>query len=81
MTPEQARAALDQALTDIVPDADPAALDPDADLRRSLELDSLDFVELVERLSKALGARIEEDDYPQLRTVRTAVPFLVARAA
>lgn len=76
MTPEQARAALNQALLDIVPDAAPERMPDDADLRQELELDSLDFVELVERLSSRFGARIEEDDYGRLRTMGAAVSFL-----
>ena len=80
MKPEQARAVLNQALLDIVPDALPEALPDDADLRQELELDSLDFVELVERLSARLGARIEEDDYPQLSTMGSAVAFLAGRS-
>lgn len=80
MTPEQARAALNEALLDIVPDAAPETLTDDADLRQELELDSLDFVELVERLSARLGTRIEEEDYPRLRTTSSAVAFLAGTA-
>lgn len=81
MNTDQARAMIEQSLLDIVPDADLAALGPETDLRQALELDSLDFVELVERLSKRAGCRIEEDDYGQLRTMSSAVAFVAQRAA
>lgn len=79
MTPDQARHAIEEALTQVAPDADLSSLDPDADLRDSLELDSLDFLRLVEILSERTGQRIDEDDYPHLATLDSAVKFLAAR--
>ena len=49
------------------------------DIRQTLELDSLDFVEFVERLSQGSGVRIDEEDYPELRTLATLSAFLDAR--
>jgi acyl carrier protein len=79
MTPDQARHAIGDAVAQVAPDADLNDLDPDADLRDGLELDSLDFLRLVEILSERTGQRIEEDDYPQLATLASAVKFLAAR--
>ena len=79
MTPEQARNVIDEALSQIAPDADLGSLAPDAELRDTLELDSLDFLNLVEFLSQRTGRRIDEDDYPQLATMASAVKFLAAR--
>jgi len=81
MTPDQARAMLQTTLQEVVPDADLSTLAPGADLRDTFELDSLDFVELVDRLSMRAGFRIEEDDADGMRTVEAATAFLVARTA
>jgi acyl carrier protein len=81
MTPDQARDMLQTTLREVVPDADLSTLAPGADLRDTFELDSLDFVELVDRLSTRAGFRIEEDDADGLRTVEAATQFLVARTA
>jgi acyl carrier protein/flavodoxin len=62
VTPDQARHAIKDVLGEIAPDADVDALAPDADLRDSLELDSLDFLSFVEELGKRAGRRIDEDD-------------------
>jgi len=78
MTPDQARTMLEATLREIVPDADLSTLAPGADLRDTFELDSLDFVELVDRLSTRAGFRIEEDDADGLRSVEAATRFLVA---
>ena len=79
MTPDQASRAVKEALAQIAPEADIADLPPDADLRDSLELDSLDFLRLVEILSGRCGRRIDEDDYPHLATLAGAVKFLSGR--
>jgi acyl carrier protein len=81
MTPDEARAALQEAVAHVVPGADLAGLSPGADLRDELELDSLDFVEVVEQLSGIVGFRIEDSDAGALRTVESATRFLTARAA
>jgi acyl carrier protein len=50
---------------------------PAADGRRSrLAMDSLDFLQVVELLSERGGCRIDEDDYPKLATLSSAVKFL-----
>jgi len=80
MTPDQARTMLDTTLREIVPDADLSTLAPGADLRDTYEVDSLDFVELVDRLSTRAGFRIEEDDADGLRSVEAAINFLVTHS-
>lgn len=79
MTPEQAQRVIGEALAGIAPDADVGGLAPDADLRYALELDSLDFLRFVEVLSQRTSRRIDEDDYPRLATLGSAVKFLAGR--
>ena len=76
LTDRQARDAVTAALLRIVPDADLDEIGDDGVLRAELELDSLDFLSFVEQLSTATGARIDEDDYPALRTMRSCIAFL-----
>jgi len=79
VTPEQASKTIKSVLGEIAPDADLDALSPDADLRDTLGLDSLDFLNFVEMLSERSGKRIDEDDYPQLATLASGVAFLSGR--
>jgi len=79
VTPEQASKTIKSVLGEIAPDADLDALSPDADLRDTLGLDSLDFLNFVEMLSERSGKRIDEDDYPQLATLASGVAFLAGR--
>ena len=79
MNTQQATQAIEEVLGQVAPDADLTALAPDADLRDSLELDSLDFLSFIEGLSKRVGQRIDEDDYPKLATLASASAFIAAR--
>ena len=76
LTTQDARTLVGDALLRIVPDADLPTLPDDAPFRDELELDSLDFLSFVELLSTGSGRRIDEDDYPQLRTMADCITFL-----
>ncbi|MBF6223090.1 acyl carrier protein [Nocardia abscessus] len=73
---EKAEGIVREALRGFAGEADISALGQDEPLRTTLELDSIDFLSFVERLSAAVGGRIEESDYPQLSTIRSCVDFL-----
>jgi len=74
----EARTLVTTSLRRIVPDADLASLGEDDDLRDAFELDSLDFLSFAEMLSKGLGRRIDEEDYPKLTTLAGCVSYLSA---
>lgn len=67
-----------RTLSEIAPDANLASVTDDTDLRDELELDSIDFLAFVERLTVRSGARIDEDDYDAFRTIAGGVRFLTA---
>jgi acyl carrier protein len=50
-----------------------------ADIRDTLGLDSLDFLNFVEMLSQRPGQRIDEDDYPKLATLASASALVAGR--
>lgn len=75
MSREKAEDVVRDALRGFATEADILALGQDEPLRSTLELDSIDFLTFVERLSAA-GDRIEESDYPKLATIRSCVDFL-----
>ena len=79
ITTDETREMVGAAVRRIVPDADVETLDPDADLRQTFELDSLDFLGFVELLSERSGVRIDEEDYPALRSLSSITELLQAR--
>lgn len=77
MNPKLRMTVLD-ALAAVAPDADLSSLDPDAEMAEELDLDSMDFLNVVGELSERLGVDIPERDYPQLSTLVGAVAYLEA---
>ncbi len=74
-----ARAAVLAALHEIAPDVEADDLDSNARLRQDLELDSLDFLRLLEVLAGSTGVSTPEDDYRDLTTVQSLVDYVAAR--
>lgn len=76
MTAEEIRRAVLDVLADVAPDADLAALDPDANLQQQFDLDSFDFLNLIVGLSERLGVQVPEQDYAAMATLRDCVAYL-----
>ena len=72
---EKIRAAVLEILGGIAPEADLTSLQPDANFRRELDLDSVDFQTFTIRLSKALGAHIPDRDSGRLTTLAACVAY------
>jgi len=70
------RASVIATLRRIAPEADAATIDDSAPLRDALDLDSMDFLNFVIGLHKALEVDIPEADYPKLATLRGAIDYL-----
>jgi acyl carrier protein len=64
------------ALAEVAPELDPAALDPEAPIRDQLDVDSLDFLDFVAALSEIHGTDIPESDYAELSTVDSCAAYL-----
>ena len=77
MNEQQLRDVVIGALTEVAPDVDPAAIDPDSDLAEQLDIDSMDFLNIVVAIHEQTGIEIPERDYPKLSTLHDAVTYLV----
>ncbi len=76
MTRDQIRTAVIAELSNIAPDVDAGSVDPNSDLRESLDIDSMDFLNFIMALHKRLGVDVPEKDYPRLVTLSGAVLYL-----
>jgi acyl carrier protein len=76
MTENEIRAAIIAELGNIAPEMDIASVDPHADLREALDIDSMDFLNFIMALHKKLGVEVPEKDYPKLVTLAGAVAYL-----
>jgi acyl carrier protein len=76
MTPVEIKAVILDILEGIAPDEDLSDLKDDVPLREQLELDSMDFLDIVMELRKRYRVQIPEDDYVQLATMNSTVNYL-----
>jgi acyl carrier protein len=76
MQPEEIRQVLLDILSRIVPDEDLSGLKDEVPFREQIELDSMDFLDIVMELRKQYRVQIPEDDYPHLTTMGGAVKYL-----
>ena len=76
MTKEEISQAVIDIINDILPEGDCSGIDPDVRLRDQLELDSMDFLDIVMELRKQYGVEVPEEDYPQLVTLNSCVKYL-----
>jgi acyl carrier protein len=74
-TPEIRQAVLD-ILSDIAPDQDLGALKDDVSFREQLELDSMDFLDIVMELRKKYRVQVPEDDYVNLASMNSTIEYL-----
>ncbi|MDG2359268.1 MAG: acyl carrier protein [Planctomycetaceae bacterium] len=76
MAPEQIRQVVLDILARIAPDEDLSDLDDAVAFRDQMELDSMDFLDIVMELRKAYRVQIPEEDYENLVTMDSTVAYL-----
>lgn len=76
MTTVDIREAVLDILSNIAPDEDLSQLKDDVPFREQLELDSMDFLDIVMELRKRYRVQIPEDDYMELRSMDSTVAYL-----
>jgi len=79
MTPAEIREEVLDILSDIAPDEDLSNLDDSVRFREQLELDSMDFLDIVMELRKRHRIQIPEEDYKQLASMGSTVAYLEPR--
>ncbi|QDS87741.1 Acyl carrier protein [Rosistilla oblonga] len=76
MTPEDIREEIIDILGDIAPDEDLSNLEDAKPFREQLELDSMDFLDIVMELRKRHRVQIPEEEYGQLASMQSTVTYL-----
>ena len=77
MMPAEIRAVVLDILRDISPDEDLSQLEDQTSFRDQMDLDSMDFLDIVMELRKRYRVQIPEEDYPQLASMESTVRYLV----
>ncbi|MCA9271294.1 MAG: acyl carrier protein [Planctomycetales bacterium] len=76
MTLTEIRSEVLDILSDIAPDEDLSNLDDQKAFREQLELDSMDFLDIVMELRKRHRIQIPEQDYEHLASMHSTVTYL-----
>ena len=76
MAPADIREVILEILSDIAPDDNLDDLKDDVAFRDQLELDSMDFLDIVMELRKRYRIQIPEEDYQQLASMQSTVDYL-----
>ncbi|MCH8251441.1 MAG: acyl carrier protein [Planctomycetes bacterium] len=79
MGDQQIRQMVLDIIAVIAPDADLTDLKGDVRLRDQLDMDSMDFLDIVMELRKRYKVEVPKEDYPQLATLDGTVAYLVPK--
>ncbi|MBI2498070.1 MAG: acyl carrier protein [Opitutae bacterium] len=81
MTKDDCKKLVIDIISDIAPDEDLSAIKPEIKLRDQLQLDSMDFLDIVMELRKRHGIEVPETDYGQLASLESCAEYLTPKFA
>ncbi|MGF1531139.1 MAG: acyl carrier protein [Puniceicoccaceae bacterium] len=81
MTEDQVKQIVLDIIAEIAPDEDLSDVKPEVRLRDQLELDSMDFLDIVMELRKQHGIEVPEEDYPKLASLDSCGEYLTPKFA
>ncbi len=81
MSPAEIRDEIIDILSEIAPDEDLSDLDDQQSFREQIELDSMDFLDIVMELRKRHRIQIPEEEYGQLASMASTVSYLEPKMA
>ena len=60
-------------------EVDERAITPDANLKETLDLDSLDYIDLVVAIEQNFGFKVKPEDFQQMHTIRDFYTYVSHR--
>ena len=81
MNREEVIQAVKDIIETIAPDEELDGLDPSERLRDQIELDSMDFLDIVMELRKRYGVQAPEEDYKELASLNSCADYLQPKMA
>ncbi|MCK4659588.1 MAG: acyl carrier protein [Phycisphaerae bacterium] len=79
MTHDQVKEIVLNIIKVVAPDADVSDLKGDVRLRDQLEMDSMDFLDIVMELRKRYKIEVPKEDYPRLASLDGCAEYLTPR--
>ena len=79
MTEKQVKQIVIDIINEIAPDEDTSNLKSEVNLRDQMDLDSMDFLDIVMELRKQHGIEVPEEDYPKLASLDSCSDYLTPK--
>jgi len=79
MNAQEVRTNVVDIIADIALDEDTSNLKDDLALRDQLDLDSMDFLDIVMELKKRHKIEVPQEDFPRLATLESCVEYLTPK--
>ena len=79
VTNAEVRTKVLDIIADIALDDDVTGINDDVALREQLDLDSMDFLDIVMELKKRHKIEVPQEDYPRLATMSSCVEYLAPK--
>jgi acyl carrier protein len=79
MTEEQVKQIVIDIINEIAPDEDTSNLKSEVNLRDQMDLDSMDFLDIVMELRKQHGIEVPEEHYPKLASLDSCADYLTPK--
>jgi len=79
MIEKQVRNIIINIISVVAPDADLSGLKGDVGLRDQLDLDSMDFLDIVMELRKRYKVEVPKEEYPRLATLDGCIAYLTPK--
>lgn len=78
---EQIRATMLDIIKTLAPETDTGNIVSDLPLRKQIDLDSMDWLNVLEAIRERIGVDVPETDYGKLGTLDNVVAYLASRLA
>ena len=79
MTEDEVKQIVIDIINEIAPDEDTSDLKGEVSLRDQMDLDSMDFLDIVMELRKQHGIEVPEADYPELASLDSCANYLTPK--
>jgi len=79
VTNAEVRSKVLDIIADIALDDDVTGIKDDVALREQLDLDSMDFLDIVMELKKRHKIEVPQEDYPRLASMQSCVEYLAPK--
>jgi acyl carrier protein len=79
MTEEDLKNDIFRLLKSVAPDTEPESLQPDDNIRTTLEIDSFDYLQFIVAIDEQFGIDTPEEDYGKIQTMRALTAYLLQK--